>query len=60
MMQIVQQLLHHGSAEFDHIHSVVAWPETKNDPELQHYAIPLEDATPWRVRPRASGRSRRI
>ena len=51
MMQIVQQLLHHGRAEFDHIHSVVAWPETKNDPALRHYAIPVEDETPWRNSP---------
>lgn len=51
MMQIVQQLLYSGKAEFDHIHSVVAWPETKNDPALRHYAIPLEDETPWRSSP---------
>jgi hypothetical protein len=51
MMQIAQQLLHHGKAEFDHIHSVVAWPDTTNYPALRHYAIPVEDESPWRNSP---------
>lgn len=28
MMQIAQQIAHRGEAEFDHIHDVVAWPDT--------------------------------
>src|SRR5262245_37718973 len=27
MMQIAHQLAFHGNAEYDHIHSVVAWPD---------------------------------
>lgn len=50
-LQIAQQLLHHGEAEFDHIHAVVPWPEAKNSPPLRHYAIPLEDESPWRNSP---------
>ena len=50
-MQIAQQLLHHGQAEFDHIHSVVAWPETATYAHLRDYAIPVEDESPWRNSP---------
>lgn len=50
-MQIAHQLLHHGEAEFDHIHDVVAWPEARNHFPMRHYAIPLEDEMPWRSSP---------
>ncbi|MGO9261059.1 MAG: sulfotransferase domain-containing protein [Bryobacteraceae bacterium] len=50
-MQIAQQLLHHGKAEFDHIHSVVAWPDTRYSLAMRKYAIPLEDESPWRNSP---------
>lgn len=42
IMQIVQQLLYDGEAEFGHIHEVVAWPEAP----FQHI-VPLEDPGPW-------------
>jgi hypothetical protein len=50
-LQIVQQLLHHGEAEFEHIHDVVPWPDSKSHFPMRHYAIPLEDETPWRSSP---------
>jgi len=47
MLQIVYQLIHHGKGEFDHIHSVVAWPDARlHNPLMARYAIPLEQATP--------------
>jgi Sulfotransferase domain len=50
MMQIVYQLIHHGEGEFDHIHSVVPWPDAKlMSPTMNHYAIPLEQATHWQA-----------
>jgi len=50
-MQIAHQLLNHGNGEYDHIHSVVAWPDTKTMGSMKGYAIPLEDETPWRNSP---------
>ena len=50
-MQIAHQLLNHGKAEFDHIHSVVAWPDIKNVPPMRGYAVPLEDESAWRASP---------
>lgn len=52
-LQIAQQLLHHGEAEFDHIHDVVAWPDAKDHFPMRHYAIPLEDEMPWKNSPEA-------
>jgi hypothetical protein len=52
MMQIVQQLIHHGMAEFDHIHNVVPWPDAKLiSPMMGAYAIPLDQATEWQTAP---------
>ncbi len=52
MMQIVQQLIHHGKAEFDHIHDVVPWPDAVlMSPAMRHYAIPLEQAFAWQTAP---------
>lgn len=48
VLQIVHQLAHHGTAEFDHIHDVVPWPEAKTLPRVfRDYAVPLEDADDW-------------
>ena len=52
MMQIVYQLIHHGQGDFDHIHSVVPWPDAVlMSPMMKHYAIPLEKATAWQAAP---------
>jgi len=52
MMQIVHQLIHHGTGEFDHIHSVVPWPDAKlMSPMMGEYAIPLDQATGWQTAP---------
>lgn len=51
MMQIAHQLIWHGAGEFDHIHSVVPWPDTKMMGPFQRYAIPLEDARDWETSP---------
>lgn len=52
MMQIVYQLIHHGKGEFDHIHSVVPWPDAKlMSPMMGEYAIPLGEATAWQAAP---------
>ena len=40
MMQIAHQLIWHGEGEFEHIHSVVPWPDTKvMGPAMRGYAI---------------------
>jgi hypothetical protein len=52
MMQVVWQLIHHCEKEFDHIHSVVPWPDAVlNTRTMKNYAIPLEKATAWRTAP---------
>jgi hypothetical protein len=52
MLQIVYQLIHHGNGEFDHIHSVVPWPDVVLATRTwRKYAIPLELATAWRTAP---------
>jgi hypothetical protein len=52
MMQIAYQLIHHGQGEFDHIHSVVPWPDAKLiSPMMGDYAIPLDQATDWQTAP---------
>ena len=51
MMQIAHQLAFHGNAEYDHIHSVVAWPDVALMGPLKNYAIPLEDPSVWMASP---------
>ena len=51
MMQIAHQLIHHGKGEFEHIHSVVPWPDTKMFPPMRTYAIPLDQANHWKTSP---------
>jgi Sulfotransferase domain len=51
MMQIAHQLIWHGAGEFDHIHSVVPWPDTMMMGPFQRYAVPLEDARDWETSP---------
>jgi hypothetical protein len=52
MMQIAHQLIWHGRGEFEHIHSVVPWPDTTVMPGwMKGYAIPLQDATDWETSP---------
>jgi len=52
MMQIAHQLIWHGAGEFDHIHSVVPWPDTQAMPGfMRRYAIPLHDAREWETSP---------
>ena len=52
MMQITHQLIWHASAEFDHIHDVIPWPDIKAMPRFMHgYAIPLEQADHWKSSP---------
>jgi hypothetical protein len=52
MMQIAHQLIWHGMGEFEHIHSVVPWPDTElMGPAMRRYAIPLQDARDWETSP---------
>jgi hypothetical protein len=52
MMQIAHQLIWHGAGEFEHIHSVIPWPDTQAMPGfMQRYAIPLTDARDWETSP---------
>jgi Sulfotransferase domain len=51
MMQIAHQLAFHGQGEFDHIHSVVAWPDTDLMGPMRGYAIPLADPCVWKASP---------
>ncbi len=52
MLQIVYQLIHHGKGEYDHIHSVVPWPDAPlAAPLMGDYAIPLAQATAWQDAP---------
>ena len=52
MLQIAYQLIHHGKGEFDHIHSVVPWPDAVlTSRTMRNYAIPLKLATAWRTAP---------
>jgi len=52
MMQIAVQLIYHGKAEFDHIHSLVPWPDIAlMGGFMRGYAIPLEQATGWQTAP---------
>jgi hypothetical protein len=51
MMQIVHQLAFHGEGDFNHIHDVVTWPDTKLMGPLSRYAIPIEDPVVWTASP---------
>ena len=51
MMQIAHQLLFHGTGDYDHIHSVIAWPDTALMGPMQGYAIPLRDPRVWQASP---------
>jgi hypothetical protein len=51
MMQIAHQLAFHGNAEYEHIHSVVAWPDVAMMGPMNHYAIPIEDPSVWMASP---------
>jgi hypothetical protein len=51
MMQLVHQLLFHGKGEYEHIHCVVAWPDTDMMGPLKGYAIPLRDPRVWQASP---------
>ena len=52
MMQIAHQLIWHGAGEFEHIHSVIPWPDTQVMPGfMRDYAIPLQDARDWESSP---------
>lgn len=51
MMQIVHQLAFHGSGEFEHIHSVVPWPDTALMGPMRGYAVPIEDSSVWKASP---------
>jgi hypothetical protein len=45
LMQILVQIIHHGNAEFEHVHDIVPWPDSP-DPR---YAVSLAD-TPTGLR----------
>jgi hypothetical protein len=47
LMQILAQLTHRGRAEFEHVHDIVAWPDSP-DPT---YAVAVKDETPWKESP---------
>ena len=51
MMQIAHQLAFHGNADYDHIHSVVAWPDIAMMGPMNHYAIPIDDPSVWMASP---------
>jgi sulfotransferase family protein len=51
MMQIAHQLIYHGQGEYEHLHDLVPWPDTKAMPFVKKYAIPIDEATHWRESP---------
>jgi len=51
MLQIAHQLAFRGHGEFEHIHSVVPWPDSKLMGPMRNYAIPLEDPRVWQASP---------
>ncbi len=51
MMQIAHQLLFHGKGEFDHIHCVVPWPDSRLFGPMSKYAIPEDDPSVWIASP---------
>ena len=56
MMQIAHQLVNHGRGAYEHIHSVVPWPDTALMGPMRHYAIPVEDPLSYSI-PRSNVRS---
>ena len=51
MMQLAHQLLFRGKGDYEHIHCVVAWPDTDLMGPLRGYAIPLRDPRVWHASP---------
>ena len=51
MMQLAHQLLFHGKGDYEHIHCVVAWPDTDLMGPMRGYAIPLRDPRVWQASP---------
>jgi hypothetical protein len=51
MLQMAHQLLWHGQGEFDHIHSVIPWPDEVYFPFLAGASIPLDDDSVWQASP---------
>ena len=51
MMQLAHQLLFHGKGEYEHIHCVVAWPDTDLMGPMRGYAIPLRDPRVFQASP---------
>jgi hypothetical protein len=51
MMQIAHQLAFHGEGEYEHIHSVVPWPDVQLMGPMKCYAIPLDDPSVWMASP---------
>ena len=51
MMQIAHQLIWHARAEYEHIHSVVPWPDVAVSGPLRRYAIPIDDDSVWKLAP---------
>ncbi|HEX4025533.1 MAG TPA: sulfotransferase domain-containing protein [Steroidobacteraceae bacterium] len=49
-MQIAVQIAHLGQASFEHIHDLVAWPETRSRFGMS-IAVPITDEAPWRNAP---------
>jgi hypothetical protein len=47
MMQIVHQIAWRGQGEFDHIHTVVPWPDAPS----KRFGIPLQDSSVWQAAP---------
>jgi Sulfotransferase domain len=47
LMQTVVQVIHRGTAEFEHIHDIVPWPDSP-DPR---YTVSLSDEAAWKKSP---------
>lgn len=47
MMQIAQQIAYYGDASFDHIHDLIAWPDSPNGYDV----ISIDDPTPQKQAP---------
>ena len=56
MMQLAHQLLFHGKGDYEHIHCVVAWPDTDLMGPMRGYAIPLRDPRVWQASPEGEAR----
>ena len=51
MMQIAHQLAFHGQGEYEHIHTVVPWPDIADARPLKRYTIPVDDPSVWMASP---------